>query len=120
MIDNEQINDLIKRLGKEMINGIRMEYIEDSTQKIAHLLDAWNERNYQTLQEISHALKSSSLNMAMHTFSEQCQRIEQLASQHNENSVQAIINDLPNVYSASLKVLDTYFIDEVDKPEHSK
>ncbi|MDE8604588.1 Hpt domain-containing protein [Marinomonas sp. RSW2] len=109
MIDHAQLDTLTQLLGKDTINQIRLEYVQDSRQKMTILLDAWEERNYQELQNVSHSLKSSSLNMAMLVFAKQCQLIENFASQHNEQEIQAIIDDLLALHKISLKALAAYF-----------
>ncbi|GAA0235104.1 Hpt domain-containing protein [Marinomonas primoryensis] len=109
MIDHAQLDTLTQLLGKDTINQIRLEYVQDSRQKMTTLLDAWEERNYQELQNVSHSLKSSSLNMAMLVFAKQCQLIEKFASQHNEQEIQAIIDDLLALHKISLKALAAYF-----------
>lgn len=110
MIEKSQINALIDLLGKDTINDIRLQYVEDSTQKIAKLKSAWDEEDYQTLQEISHSLKSSSLNMAMRAFAQQCEKIEQSASQQSDNGIQDILDSLSTIHSESLAALETYFL----------
>tara|TARA_R110002167_G_C12460861_1_gene632708 strand:+ start:347 stop:679 length:333 start_codon:yes stop_codon:yes gene_type:complete len=109
MIDHAQLDTLTQLLGKDAINQIRLEYVQDSRQKMTLLLDAWKERNYQQVQNVSHSLKSSSLNMAMLVFAKQCQLIETFASQHNEQEIQAIIDDLFALHEISLKALAAYF-----------
>jgi len=109
MIDQSQLETLIQFLGKDTINQIRLAYAEDSRHKMTLLLAAWKERNYQELQQVSHSLKSSSLNMAMQMFAKQCQLIEACASQHNEQGIQAIIDNLPALHTVSLKELAAYF-----------
>jgi hypothetical protein len=49
--------------------------------------------------------------MAMRVFAEQCELIEQSASQSREDGVQDIIDGLPVIHSESLKALEAYFLD---------
>lgn len=111
MIDHTYLNSLTELLGKDVINQIRLEYVEDSTEKMRLLLAAWDERDYKILHEVSHSLKSASLNMAMRVFAERCQFIEQSASQSREDGVQDIIDGLTVTHSESLKALEAYFLD---------
>ena len=110
MIDQTYLDSLSQLLGKDVINQIRLEYVEDSTQKIALLLVSWNKRDYKELQEISHSLKSASLNMAMSVFAEQCELIEQSASQSSDDGVQGVIDNLPTIHLTSLRALEAYFL----------
>lgn len=111
MIDHTYLDSLTQLLGKDVINQIRLEYVEDSTQKIEQLLTAWDEKDHKILQEVSHSLKSASLNMAMHVLAEQCELIEQSASQSSDNGIQEVMDSLPTVHLASLKALEAYFLD---------
>ena len=112
MIDQTHLDTLTQLLGRDTINQIRLEYIEDSGEKLEQLLQAWDEKNYSELRQISHSLKSASLNMAMSAFAKQCQQIEQLATlQHNEQDMQAIIDELPSLHTRSLLALEQYFSD---------
>jgi hypothetical protein len=47
--------------------------------------------------------------MAMLVFAKQCQLIETFSSQHNEQEIQAIIDDLLALHKISLKALAAYF-----------
>ncbi|WP_421847118.1 Hpt domain-containing protein [Marinomonas sp.] len=109
MIDHAHLDSLIKLLGKETINHIRLEFVDDSNEKIALLLKAWDNRDYKELRHVSHSLKSASLNMAMQMFAKQCQLIEEAATQQNNQGMQAIIDDQPTIHKASLKELEMYF-----------
>jgi HPt (histidine-containing phosphotransfer) domain-containing protein len=110
MIDHAHLDSLIKLLGKDTINVIRLEFVDDSTEKMAQLGEVWGKRDYQELRQVSHSLKSASLNMAMQVFAKQCQLIEEAATQQSEQGMQAIIDDLPAVHKASLDELETYFL----------
>ena len=110
MIDHAHLDSLIQLLGKETINNIRLELIDDSNEKIALLLEAWDKRDYQELKHLSHSLKSASLNMAMQVFAKQCQFIEEAATQQSDHDMQAIIDDLPAVHQASLDELEAHFL----------
>ena len=109
MIDHAQLDSLIELLGKDTINVIRLEFVEDSHEKMTQLEQAWEKRDYDELQHISHSLKSASLNMAMQAFAKQCQLIEMAASQQSEQGIQAIIDDLPSLHQASLHELEMHF-----------
>lgn len=109
MIDHAHLNSLIELIGKETVNNIRLEFVEDSNEKIALLLQAWDRRDYQELRQVSHSLKSASLNMAMQVFAKQCQLIEEAATQQSDQGVQAIMDSLPATHQTSLKELDAYF-----------
>lgn len=111
MIDTSHLDTLTQLLGRDTINQIRLEYIEDSHDKLAQLLQAWNTKNYSELRQVSHSLKSASSNMAMSVFAKQCQQIEQSALQHNEQGLQAIIDTLPSLHTSSLQALKQYFSD---------
>jgi|GEM_PF-1711562 HPt (histidine-containing phosphotransfer) domain-containing protein len=111
MIDTAHLDTLTQLLGRDTINQIRLEYIEDSHEKLAQLLQAWDTKDYSELRQVSHSLKSASLNMAMSVFAKQCQQIEQSASQHNEQGMQAIIDTLPSLHTLSLRALNEYFSD---------
>ena len=109
MIDHAHLDSLIQLIGKETTNAIRLEFIDDSNEKITLLIQAWDKRDFQELRQVSHSLKSASLNMAMQVFAKQCQMIEEAATQQSDQGVQAIIDDLPTIHQASLKELDEYF-----------
>lgn len=109
MIDHAHLDSLIDLIGKETINNIRLEFVDDSNEKIALLLQAWERRNYQELRQVSHSLKSASLNMAMQVFAKQCQLIEEAATQQSDQGVQAIMDSLPAIHKSSLEELDAYF-----------
>ena len=109
MIDHAHLDSLIQLIGKETTNAIRLEFVDDSNEKVTLLIQAWDKRDYQELRQISHSLKSASLNMAMQVFAKQCQLIEQAATEQSDQGVQAIIDSLPTMHQASLKELDAYF-----------
>lgn len=111
MIDYSHLNSLTDLLGKKVINQIRLDYEEDCKQKMKSLEEAWNEKNYEQLQQVSHSLKSASLNMAMQFFAEKCQFIENAASQKNEQRIANMIDTLPDIHQRSLKELQAYFVD---------
>ncbi len=111
MINYSQLNSLIDLLGKNVINPIRLDYEEDSTQKLIKLVEAWNAKDYEQLQHISHSLKSSSLNMGMQFFADKCQRIENAARRKNDLGIANVIDDLSDIHQQSLKELQAYFID---------
>jgi histidine phosphotransfer protein HptB len=110
MIDHTQLDTLTQLLGKDTINQIRLEYVEDSAQKMTQLLQAWDDRNYEELKQTSHSLKSASLNIGVPIFAQQCQQIEKAALQHSEQGIQAIIDTLPALHATSLKELEKYFL----------
>lgn len=109
MIDHAHLDSLIQLLGKETINSIRLEFIDDSNEKIALLLKAWDNRDYKELRHVSHSLKSASLNMAMQVFAKQCKLIEEAATQQTDQGMQAIIDGLPTIHKTSLDELEVYF-----------
>ncbi|NVK75061.1 histidine kinase [Marinomonas sp. CT5] len=109
MIDKNHLNSLSELLGRDTVNQIRLEYVEDSFEKLTLLQQAWQDKNYPELAHISHSLKSASLNMAMQLFAEQCQKIEKAASQHSDQDLQDIIEKLPAIRQASLEELEIYF-----------
>jgi HPt (histidine-containing phosphotransfer) domain-containing protein len=111
MIDHSYLDTLTQLLGKNAINDIRLGYVDDSTQKMSDLLAAWQTRDYIKIQEISHSLKSASLNMAMTHFAEKCQIIEQLAPKHDEQGIHNTIDNLSAVHQKSLIELAAYFTD---------
>ena len=110
MIDRAHLDSLIQLLGKETINNIRLEFINDSNEKVGLLLQAWDKRDYKELRHLSHSLKSASLNMAMQGFAKQCQFIEEAATQQSDHGMQATIDGLPAVHQASLDELEAYFL----------
>lgn len=114
MIDHEHLNSLIQLIGKDTMNDIRLEFITDSQEKMVLLLQAWDNKDYDTLKNISHSLKSASLNMALRMLAEQYQQIERLAAQHNKQDMQVIMDHLPALHQASLKELDNLFINDLD------
>ena len=109
MIDRAHLDSLIQLLGKETINEIHLEFIDDSNEKMTQLIQAWDKRDYQELRHVSHSLKSASLNMAMLIFAKQCQLIEEAAAQQSGQGMQAIIDGLPAIHQTSLKELEEYF-----------
>ncbi|MGO2353536.1 MAG: Hpt domain-containing protein [Marinomonas foliarum] len=114
MIDHAHLNSLIQLIGKDTMNDIRLEFIADSQEKMALLFQAWHDKDYDTLKNIGHSLKSASLNMALRMLAEQYQQIERLAAQHNNHDMQAIMDQLPALHEASLKELDNLFINGLD------
>ncbi|MGO2510252.1 Hpt domain-containing protein [Marinomonas polaris] len=110
MIDHDHLDSLIQLLGKDTINTIRLEFVDDSNEKMAQLMQAWEKRDHQELKQVSHSLKSASLNMAMQIFAKQCQLIETAATQHSEQGMQTIIDGLPAIHQASLDELEAYFL----------
>jgi HPt (histidine-containing phosphotransfer) domain-containing protein len=109
MIDHAHLDSLVQILGKDTINAIRLEFINDSNEKMVLLLQAWEKRDYQELRHVSHSLKSASLNMAMQVFAKQCQLIEEASTKQSDHGMQAIINGLPAIHQTSLKELEVYF-----------
>ncbi|WP_219701099.1 Hpt domain-containing protein [Marinomonas lutimaris] len=110
MIDHAHLDSLIQLLGKDTINAIRLEFVDDSTEKMVQLKQAWEKRDYQELRHVSHSLKSASLNMAMQLFAKQCQLIEEAATQQSDQDMQAIIDGLPAVHQTSLDELEVHFL----------
>jgi len=110
MINYSQLNSLIDLLGKSVIDPIRLDYEKDSTQKVIELVEAWNTKNYEQLEHISHSLKSSSLNMGMQIFAEKCQCIESAAGQQNALDIANVIDDLSDLHQQSLKELQAFFV----------
>ncbi len=111
MINFSHLDSLTDLLGKSVINQIRLDYEEDSTQKMIGLEEAWNTKDYEQLQHISHSLKSSSLNMGMQFFAAKCQCIENAAGQKNELDIANVMDSLSEIHQQSLKELQAYFID---------
>lgn len=109
MIDHEHLESLTQLIGKDTMDQIRLEFIDDSHEKMTQLLQAWEERNYDALRDISHSLKSASLNMALRRFAEQCQQVEMASIQHDEQAIQPIIHQLPALHQASLNALADLF-----------
>tara|TARA_R110001606_G_scaffold347881_2_gene497282 strand:+ start:1056 stop:1394 length:339 start_codon:yes stop_codon:yes gene_type:complete len=109
MIDHAHLDSLVQLLGKDTINEIRLEFINDSNEKMTQLIQAWDKRDYQELRHVSHSLKSASLNMAMQVFAKQCKLIEEAATQQTDQGMQAIIDDLPTIHKTSLGELEVYF-----------
>ena len=109
MIDHAHLDSLIELIGKEAVNEIRLEFVDDSTEKMTLLLKAWDNKEYPELRQVSHSLKSASLNMGMQVFAKQCQQIEEAATKQSDQGVQAIIDSLPAIHQDSLKELDAYF-----------
>lgn len=110
MIDGTQLHSLFDMLGKDIINAIRLEFIEDSAEKMTRLQKMWADKNYHELEEVSHSLKSASLNMALQGFAARCQQIESAAAQHNDTVIQANLDGLSTLYQDSLKALEVYFL----------
>ncbi|MCB5161714.1 Hpt domain-containing protein [Marinomonas algarum] len=110
MIDTQHLNSLTEVLGTSMVNDIRLAFEADSAEKMPLLQQAWTERNHAALREASHSLKSASLNMGLSDMATQCQLIESAAAQQEEQGIQAIIDRLPSLLTASLAELEAYFL----------
>lgn len=110
MIDYDHLTSLVEVLGKETMNKIRVEFVDDSTEKMTLLLAAWEAQNNYDIREISHSLKSASLNMAMKDFAAQCQQMESPAEPQSHAERQAIMDNLPALHQASLAELEAYFL----------
>lgn len=110
MIDYDHLTSLIDVLGKDTMNKIRLEFIVDSTEKMALLFAAWEAQNDHDIREISHSLKSASLNMAMKAFAAQCQQIESPSKPQSQAERQAVMDSLPALHQASLTELEAYFL----------
>lgn len=50
MINYAQLDSLIQLLEKDTINQIRLEFVDDSHEKMTLLIRAWNIRDYQELR----------------------------------------------------------------------
>ncbi|KZN14471.1 Hpt domain-containing protein [Marinomonas sp. TW1] len=109
MIDKAYLDSLTELLGKNTVNQIRLEYVQDSTLKLEQLLRAWEERDFETLKQVSHSLKSASLNMAAKQFAQQCEIIEKSAGKGDETPIQTTIKSVSDVHKETLMALSGYF-----------
>ena len=53
MIDQTHLDTLTQLLGRDTINQIRLEYIEDSGEKLEQLLQAWDEKTIRSLDRLA-------------------------------------------------------------------
>ncbi|BFM50174.1 Hpt domain-containing protein [Marinomonas sp. THO17] len=109
MIDTAYLDSLTQLLGKNTVNQIRLEFVKDSSQKLELLLTAWQEQDYQQLKQVSHSLKSASLNMAANQLAEQCAIIEAASANEQASPIAAAIELLPTLHKETLAVLSDYF-----------
>ncbi|AEF56508.1 Hpt domain-containing protein [Marinomonas posidonica] len=109
MIDKAYLDSLTELLGKSTVDQIRLEYVQDSTNKLNQLMSAWGNRDFEELQQLSHSLKSASLNMAAKQFAQQCEIIEKSAKKEDETPIQTVIESLSDLHRETLMALSGYF-----------
>ncbi|RBO86293.1 Hpt domain-containing protein [Marinomonas aquiplantarum] len=109
MIDKAYLDSLTELLGKSTVNQIRLEYVQDSSSKLDQLLSAWDNRDFEALKQISHSLKSASLNMAAKQFAGQCEIIEKSAEKKDEAPIQNAIEHVSDLHKETLMALSGYF-----------
>lgn len=109
MIDKAYLDSLTELLGQNTVNQIRLEFVKDSSQKLEQLLDAWQQEDFQQLKQVSHSLKSASLNMAARQLAEQCAIIEAASAEEKAEPIAAIIETLPKLHKETMMALSGYF-----------
>jgi diguanylate cyclase (GGDEF)-like protein len=102
----EQLRELSEVTGRDILGNAINHFIEQSANNIKQLKQAEDEKNYDSLRNIAHSMKSSSANLGAVIFSKHCYQLEQLAAEKNttfdkiEQLVDTIISSINPVLTA--------------------
>lgn len=106
-VDHAQLKTLMDIIGQDTLRRVKHSYVDDSQTKLVALKNAVEQHDMQQVEQLSHALKSSSSNLALATLAHIFAQLEAIGAQRAEGNLAQLYDDAECEYQHAIAELDS-------------